>query len=161
MELTCPKCTSSHAFGDDEIFPSCDCGHVFETMPILDRAIESNQMPKKYSTKKTSPKANSDIIISTSDSITSTQVSRYIGIVASEVLIPEVVVVEELARDSKADQMHRYQEAMTKLISKIKSNAHQLGANAVIGLKFEHTVLPAGLGGPAIMVFAQGTAVLF
>lgn len=156
MNLTCPQCNTAQNFDEDEIFPSCQCGHTFETLPILDRAIHDGPRMETSKTKKTSHNKLDDIIVSTESSL---RVSKYLGVIFTEVVISEDIVVDELARNVSDDKMTRYQEAMSKLTIKIKNRALQLGANAVIGVQYQHCILPAGLGGPGLMIFAQGSAV--
>lgn len=156
MELTCPKCNTNQLVSDDEIFPSCNCGYVFETMPVLDRALSANANIELPKIKKRKFNIVEEIIISTGSSV---EISKHLGIVVAQVIIPEAVVVDELAKDVSTAKMVNYQQAVTKLVSKLKDQAISLKADAVIGLRFEHTILPVALGGPGILVFAQGTAV--
>ena len=167
MELTCPQCKNIFSVSDSELFPSCDCGYVFESMPILDKPAlgveeisalfeETPSIPKGTPIKKTPP-AVDEVIVCTSSLDPRYQIDQYLGIVAVEVMVNEAVVVEELARNIPSDQMVRYQEAINNLISRLKGRARTLGGNAVTDVRIEHRVLTVGLGGPGLMIFAQGT----
>jgi len=200
MELTCPKCETLLLVSDDELFPSCECGYVFESMPVLDNpsTTPSKQTPLDVSaedvdalfeealseenTKEPAPKpippieptteevtvmtpskpsSPQEVIIATGGPAPNYQVDKYLGIVASEVVVPEGVVTDELAANIDPEKKLGYQEHMQLLVSSLQFKAHSMGAHAVTNISFQHTILPAGLGGPGVMVFAQGTAVSF
>lgn len=157
MELNCPKCNKLQFFSDDEIFPNCKCGYMFETFPILDKALP-------ISTTRLSPKIENNkmrhfenLIITTSSSMT---ISKYLGIIAVDSVLNEAAVIEEFSGGTSPKPNGHYQCAINNLLSKLKSHAFSLGANGVIGINFQHCVLTSSLGGPGILIFAQGTAVI-
>ena len=156
MELTCPKCNTRQVVSDDEIFPNCKCGYVFETMPVLDRVMSEQTSHEPQRSKKKKNNKIDEMIISTEASL---NVSKFLGVVVARTVIPEDVVVGELAKDCRREKPVRYRRAINELISELKDEASLLNANAIINLKLEHTILPAALGGPAVMIFANATAV--
>lgn len=157
MELTCPKCNQRQVVSDDEIFPGCRCGYVFETMPVLDRVLPEVASPEMQRSKRKKNNRANEIIISSEAGL---NIAKSLGIVIARRVIPEDVVVTELTKECKREKPIRYRNVVTELISELKEEASALSADALINLRLEHAVLPAALGGPAIMVFANALAVV-
>ena len=91
-------------------------------------------------------------------------VSRYLGVVTGEAIIGANVFRDLLAgvRDIVGGRSATYErglaEAREVAMNEMEAKAHQLGANAVIGIDLDYEVLGSNNG--MLMVSVSGTAVV-
>lgn len=91
-------------------------------------------------------------------------VSRYLGVVTGEAIIGANVFRDLLAgvRDIVGGRSATYErglaEARDVAMKEMEAKAHQLGANAVIGIDLDYEVLGSNNG--MLMVSVSGTAVV-
>ena len=101
------------------------------------------------------------IIIVTTPSIEGHRVSQYLGVVSSEIILGTGFLSElgALFADFFGTKSNQFQaklaEAKDAAMTGIRRKAYQLGANAIIGLDLDYSVL----GNNMLMVVANGTAV--
>lgn len=103
------------------------------------------------------------MILTTTSIVEGHSVTRYHGIVTSEVIIGANIFRDLFAgiRDIVGGRSGSYErplkEARKTALEELQDEARALGANGVIGIDFDYEVI--GQGGSMLMVSASGTAV--
>jgi len=103
------------------------------------------------------------MLVTTTHHIEQCKIISYKGIVTGEALIAASIVKDVFAkvRDFFGGQSGLYTKelkiARDESISKMKDTAHNLGANAIIGIDIDYQVV--GKNGSMILVSVNGTAV--
>lgn len=111
----------------------------------------------------TETKGGTAVILSTTNTIEGKSVTRYHGIVASEVILGANVFRDIFAgiRDFVGGRSGSYEKPMRRAremaFEEIMDQAKDLGANAVIGVDIDYEVI--GEQGSMMMVSVSGTAV--
>ena len=101
--------------------------------------------------------------VTTTPSFEGRRITKYFGIVTGEAIMGANVVKDLFAgiRDIVGGQSATYeaelQRARDIALTELQARAHQLGANAVVGVDLDYEVLGSGNG--MLMVSASGTAV--
>ncbi|MGN1240861.1 MAG: YbjQ family protein [Alloprevotella sp.] len=104
------------------------------------------------------------MLLTTTHSIEGRPVTRYCGIVSSEVIIGANFVKDIFAsfRDFFGGRSKAYEdvlaEAKEKALTELSQKAERCGANAVVGIKLDYETV--GASGSMLMVVASGTAVV-
>ncbi|MEO0467345.1 MAG: YbjQ family protein [Pseudomonadota bacterium] len=102
--------------------------------------------------------------ITTTPTIQGQTISKYLGIVTGEVIIGAHLGKDILASFTNlvGGRSESYEstirESRQGAIEEMMREAHSLGANAVVGVKFDYQVI--GQGGSMMMVAVCGTAVV-
>lgn len=103
------------------------------------------------------------MIVTTTNSIEGRPVTAYLGLVNGEV-ISGVNFLKDIAAGltnifggRSGSYENELIEARTKALEEMERAAHQLGADAIIGVDFDYEVL--GSEGSMLMVVVSGTAV--
>jgi uncharacterized protein YbjQ (UPF0145 family) len=103
------------------------------------------------------------MILTTTSAVDGRQVTRYHGIVSSEVIVGANIFRDVFAgiRDIVGGRSNSYEKplkaARKTALEELEAEARDLGANGVIGIDFDYEVI--GKGGSMLMVSASGTAV--
>lgn len=107
-----------------------------------------------------------DFILTTTESIDGYSIDRYIAVVTGEYISGINAAKDWLAgvKDFWGGRVGGYEEEVRKAriqaMSQIRDSAVSLGANAIVGIRFNYeTISPRGTG-TVIMVIVSGTAVL-
>ena len=104
------------------------------------------------------------MLMTTTSVVEGKPVSRYLGVVTGEAIIGANVFRDLLAgvRDIVGGRSATYErglaEARDVAMKEMEAKAHQLGANAVIGIDLDYEVLGSNNG--MLMVSVSGTAVV-
>jgi len=104
------------------------------------------------------------MIVTTTPNIEGRHVDRYLGIVTGEAILGANLFRDLFAniRDIVGGRSAAYEKELAKArniaIQEMVDQAHQLGANAVLGVDLDYEVL--GQANGMLMVTAAGTAVL-
>ncbi|ANU06503.1 hypothetical protein A6F65_00176 [Paraurantiacibacter namhicola] len=104
------------------------------------------------------------MIVSTTTAIEGRPVKQYLGVVTGEVIVGANLFRDIFASitDLVGGRSGKYEEVLSRArreaIAEMKSEAMQLGGNAVIGVDIDYEVL--GQKGSMLMVSVSGTAVL-
>ncbi len=99
----------------------------------------------------------------TTNSIDGRVVIAHLGIVAGEVIFGANVIkdfvsgITDITGGRSSTYESVFQDARSKALQNIQEKAEKLGANAILGVTFDYTVLGAQNG--MVMVAATGTAV--
>jgi len=107
---------------------------------------------------------NDGMIVTTTALIEGRPVREYLGIVTGEVIVGANLFRDIFASitDIVGGRSGKYEEvlgrAREQAIAEMKSNAVQLGGNAVVGVDLDYEVL--GSNGSMLMVSCSGTAVI-
>ena len=103
-----------------------------------------------------------EIIMVTTPTIEGRRISKYLEIVSSEVVLG-TGFLSELNADiadmfgARADMFQgKLQEAKTTAMTELRMKAHELQANAIVGVDLDYAVI----GKNMLMVVANGTAVI-
>ncbi len=104
------------------------------------------------------------MLITTTPSVEGKQIIEYKGIVSGEV-VAGINFLKDIAagfRNVFGGRSHGYEEELIKarkdVLRELEQRAIEVGANAVVGMKFDYEVL--GAEGGMILVTASGTAVV-
>ncbi|MET0246399.1 MAG: heavy metal-binding domain-containing protein [Sphingomonas sp.] len=103
------------------------------------------------------------MILTTTSHVDGRQVTRYHGIVTSEVILGANIFRDLFAgiRDIVGGRSGSYEkplrDARRTALDEVSDEARDLGANGVIGIDFDYEVI--GKNGSMLMVSASGTAV--
>ncbi len=103
------------------------------------------------------------MILTTTSNVDGRQVTRYHGIVTSEVILGANIFRDLFAgiRDIVGGRSGSYEkplrDARRTALDELEAEARDLGANGVIGIDFDYEVI--GKNGSMLMVSASGTAV--
>jgi uncharacterized protein YbjQ (UPF0145 family) len=103
------------------------------------------------------------MILTTTSHVDGRQVTRYHGIVTSEVILGANIFRDLFAgiRDIVGGRSGSYEkplrDARRTALDELAAEARDLGANGVIGIDFDYEVI--GKNGSMLMVSASGTAV--
>lgn len=103
------------------------------------------------------------MILSTTNQLDNRPVQQYLGIITAETIIGANVIKDIFAglRDFFGGRSGTYervlQEAKDTALQELMGKAHQLGANAVVGVDLDFETV--GSNGSMLMVIATGTAV--
>lgn len=103
------------------------------------------------------------MILTTTSHVDGRQVTRYHGIVTSEVILGANIFRDLFAgvRDIVGGRSGSYEkplrDARRTALDELEAEARDLGANGVIGIDFDYEVI--GKNGSMLMVSASGTAV--
>jgi uncharacterized protein YbjQ (UPF0145 family) len=104
------------------------------------------------------------MIVSTTPSIDGYRITKYCGVIAGEAILGANVFkdlfagVRDLVGGRSATYEKELQRARDIALKELEDRAHDLGANAVIGVDLDYEVL--GQGNGMLMVSASGTAVV-
>jgi len=104
------------------------------------------------------------MLVTTTDTLGNTEVREHLGIVTGETIVGAHIFKDIFAsiRDIVGGRSGAYEKTLRKsrdiAIGELQQNAKKLGANAVIGLRFDYCVL--GKTGTMMMVSVTGTAVI-
>ena len=105
-----------------------------------------------------------EMIVTTTSSIEGHPARQYFGVVAGEVIVGANLFRDLFAsvRDIVGGRSGAYEDVLARArgqaLAEMRSNAVQLGANAIVGVDLDYEVL--GNSGSMLMVSASGTAVL-
>ncbi len=111
-----------------------------------------------------SPWEKTDIILTTTSSVEGRQITGYRGIVCGEVVIGAHLGKDILASFTNlvGGRSESYEstlrETRDNAIAEMVEEARRLGANAIVGIKFDYGVV--GQQGSMMMVAVSGTAVV-
>jgi uncharacterized protein YbjQ (UPF0145 family) len=103
------------------------------------------------------------MLVTTTNSVEGQRVTAYHGIVTGEVILGANVFRDIFAslRDIVGGRSGSYEkvlnDARSTALAEMTDKANRLGANGVIGVKFDYTTV--GKSGSMLMVAAAGTAV--
>ena len=103
------------------------------------------------------------MIVTTTHSIESKQITQYLDIVTGETIIGANIFKDFFAgiRDIVGGRSGSYErvlrEAKDTALQEMKDNAHRLGADAIVGIDLDYETV--GPNGGMLMVTASGTAV--
>jgi len=92
-------------------------------------------------------------------------IRRYMGVVTGEAILGANIFRDFFAgiRDIVGGRSAAYEEELRKArqiaVDEMSQQAHELGANAVIGVDLDYESIQMGQGGGMLMVSASGTAV--
>ncbi len=106
------------------------------------------------------------MLMVTTPSIDGQTVTRYIGIVSGEAILGANIFKDFFAsiRDIVGGRSAAYEEELRKAkqiaLDEMAQQAHEMGANAVIGVDLDYETIQVGQGGGMLMVSASGTAVV-
>lgn len=106
-----------------------------------------------------------DIIVTTTDNLDGYKIQTYIGLVVGEVVLGMGFVRDWLAsvKDKLGGRVHGFEDALKDAerdaVFKMVERAKNTGANAVIGIRFNHEVLSPGGTGTELVIIVNGTAV--
>lgn len=106
------------------------------------------------------------MIISTTNSIEGVRITDYKGVVTGEAILGTNIFRDFFAgiRNIVGGRSGAYEKALREAreiaISEMQAEAHNLGANAVIGVDIDYENITAGDSGSMLMVSATGTAVV-
>lgn len=104
------------------------------------------------------------MILTTTNSVEGKTISEYKGVIAGETIIGANFFKDIFAgiRDIVGGRSGSYEqvlmEARTTAMRELEERAHQMGANAVVGIDIDYEVI--GAKGSMLMVSASGTAVV-
>ncbi|HBQ21575.1 MAG: hypothetical protein A2Z91_02370 [Deltaproteobacteria bacterium GWA2_38_16] len=96
-----------------------------------------------------------EVVLTTAPSIPEKSVRKYLGIVSTEITMPEEVVMKELHQE-KEDVRSEYDLLVSKVLKALEAKAKKMHANAVIAVTFDFKFLPEQ---KSFVIFATGTAV--
>ncbi|MAN46838.1 MAG: YbjQ family protein [Alphaproteobacteria bacterium] len=103
------------------------------------------------------------MIISTTPTLQGHDISKYLGIVCGEIVIGAHIGKDILASFTNivGGRSNAYESTLRETrddaLAEMMEEAKKLGADAVVGLKFDYTVI--GQNGSMMMVAVSGTAV--
>ena len=103
------------------------------------------------------------MLLTTTPTVEGKPIQQYIGIVTSEAIIGANIFKDIFAgiRDIVGGRSGTYErvieEARQNALVELQQKAHQLGANAVVGIDLDFETV--GSGGSMLMVVSTGTAV--
>ncbi|KCZ51198.1 YbjQ family protein [Hyphomonas pacifica] len=103
------------------------------------------------------------MIISTTPTLQGHEISKYLGIVCGEIVIGAHIGKDILASFTNivGGRSNAYESTLRETrddaLAELVEEAKKLGADAVVGLKFDYTVI--GQNGSMMMVAVSGTAV--
>ncbi|KCZ52593.1 hypothetical protein HY29_04755 [Hyphomonas beringensis] len=103
------------------------------------------------------------MIISTTPTLQGHEISKYLGIVCGEIVIGAHIGKDILASFTNivGGRSNAYESTLRETrddaLAEMVEEATKLGADAVVGLKFDYTVI--GQNGSMMMVAVSGTAV--
>ena len=103
------------------------------------------------------------MLLTTTNLIEGKPIQQYLGIVTAETIIGANIFKDLFAgiRDIVGGRSGTYErvieEARTNALRELETKAHQMGANAVVGIDLDFETV--GSGGSMLMVVATGTAV--
>lgn len=104
------------------------------------------------------------MIISTTPSVEGHKITKYCGVIAGEAILGANLLKDLFAgiRDMVGGRSATYEKELQKAreiaLRELEERAHDLGANAVVGVDLDYEVL--GQGNGMLMVSASGTAVV-
>ena len=103
--------------------------------------------------------------LTTTPSMEGRKITRYCGVVAGEAVLGANIIKDMFAsvRDFVGGRSGTYEKELRKArqiaLDELSEQAHELGANAVVGIDLDYEVLGEKNG--MLMVSASGTAVVF
>ncbi len=106
-----------------------------------------------------------DFIITTTNTIEGYKIQKYIAIVTGEVILginfmkDWVAGIKDVFGGRVYDYENELRKGRKKAISQLIERAINEGANALVGIRFDHEVLSPKGKGTVLMVMAVGTAV--
>lgn len=106
-----------------------------------------------------------DFIITTTNTIEGYKIQKYIAIVTGEVILGINFMKDWVAsiKDVFGGRVYDYEEELRrgrkKAMNQLIERAVKEGANALVGIRFDHEVLSPKGKGTVLMVMAIGTAV--
>ena len=105
------------------------------------------------------------MILSTTNNIETHEITEYIGMVFSEQIVGANIVKDIMAKitnivgGKNAVYRQTFSEARHNATKQMVTNAERMGADAVVGIKFDYeTINPSRGGGSIMMVTMVGTA---
>jgi uncharacterized protein YbjQ (UPF0145 family) len=104
-------------------------------------------------------------IITTTNNIEGYKIERYIAIVTGEVILGVNFVKDWVAglKDVFGGRVYNYEDELRKgrkqAVNQLVERAISEGANALVGIRFDHEVLSPKGKGTVLMIMAVGTAV--
>ncbi|MBE0427943.1 MAG: YbjQ family protein [Nitrospirae bacterium] len=106
-----------------------------------------------------------NFIITTTNNIEGYKIEKYIAIVTGEAILGVNFIKDWVAglKDTFGGRIYDYEEELRKgrkkVISQLVDRAISEGANALVGIRFDHEVLSPKGKGTSLMIMATGTAV--
>ncbi|MCA9023570.1 MAG: heavy metal-binding domain-containing protein [Planctomycetaceae bacterium] len=106
------------------------------------------------------------MLVSTTPTVENHPIQEYHGLVSGEAILGANIFKDFFAsiRDIVGGRSAAYEEELRKAkhiaIEEMCHQAHQLGANAVVGVDLDYETIGIGKGGNMLMVSASGTAVV-
>lgn len=104
------------------------------------------------------------MLITTTPTIQSHEISEYLGVVCGEVVVGAHLGKDILASFTNivGGRSNSYESTLRETrngaLDEMTQEARKLGANAIVGVKFDYTVI--GQNGSMMMVAVSGTAVV-
>ena len=105
------------------------------------------------------------MLLSTTSTIEGKQI-QYLGVVTGEAILGANIFKDFFAgiRDIVGGRSAAYEGELRRAkdiaMAEMQQQAHQMGANAVIGIDLDYETIQIGNGGGMMMVSASGTAVI-
>jgi len=106
------------------------------------------------------------MLVTTTHSIDSKQITQYFGLVSGEAIMGANVFKDIFAsiRDIVGGRSATYEKELRRAkemaVAEMSQMAQQMGANAVVGVDLDYEMISFG-GGNMLMVVASGTAVKY
>ncbi len=106
------------------------------------------------------------MLVVTTPTLEGRPIQRYLGLVSGDAILGANIFKDFMAgiRDIVGGRSAAYegelQRAKQLAIDEMLEEAHQMGANAVVGVDLDFETIQSGSGGGMLMVNASGTAVV-
>lgn len=103
------------------------------------------------------------MLLTTTPTVQGQDISKYLGVVCGEVVVGAHIGKDILASFTNivGGRSNAYESTLRETrdgaIAEMVAEAQKLGANGIVGVKFDYTVI--GQGGSMMMVAVSGTAV--
>ncbi len=101
------------------------------------------------------------MIITTTKNVEGRSITKYLGLVAGETIMPEKLAREIIhgVADAEGEDKARYKKQMTDIrlsaIGEMIAKAEGMKADAIVAINFDYSLLMDGM----LMIFVSGTAV--
>lgn len=105
------------------------------------------------------------MLVTTTPNIEGKTITQYYGVVTGEAILGANIFKDFFAgiRDIVGGRSAAYERELAKAreiaIAEMQERAHEMGANAIIGVDLDYENVSLGGGGGMLMVSASGTAV--
>jgi len=139
------------------------CGKVVNFLEMEDEYCKECRDPKKQEEKTIATEKRNSIILTT-ETVINLEIDKRIDLISSECIYGINIVKDFFSgiRNAVGGNIKSLEtslkDAKNEVTADLKEQAYNLGGDAVIGVKIEHTYNNAG-GGSILSVFATGTVV--